>query len=607
MTEQQAIAVTDTDINADVIVLAGATTGRVFQVIGGENTAPKYLAILTKLLDATNPATGMPYAHNIRNVVLSADGFPMTTDGTMNMGQALYMANTIMINLVAHLEEAMDVVKKQDNELSLRGHIWYNMLMTAAHEMMHMVKYHDLMMAGKIDELLKNDHDEEAIENLARAAVIELAKTVDVEIPALDDWPWAEGRIIDFEKSFHGGQDGWKAQQSKLLGDGTAEGHTVWASLQVDQSCKTMFDYLLAVSEEDPKTWPTERQSLILNEVKVKPIMATTEEEQKAKAEEALAKLISEQQEKYMDGLADEIRTATGREADAKVDPSEISMLLLGRGTTVEAEMTAIEGRIKAETFGEPQVNLNADGSGQGFAPQGGMIMEPDDGFMGGAVDETYGMGFDPGQQFDGSGFSQPSMPSNDAALWNSAPMQTRAPKQPTLPAFMDPSQAGPIMQQIYSTLYQHMFNKCGWAQVQTPQGVTWRFTVPGAIMEPVDLSHIPNVGQFIVAMDTLNERGQYMKRVPLVNGTAVKGLLSKQAGLPEYILYTNHGDGVERIRLFIAQNPDKIKNGSLSQWAQAARAGNRYALLFDKETPIGQPGGMLGSFQNGQWIKANS
>ena len=131
-------------------------------------------------------------------------------------------------------------------------------------------------------------------------------------------------------------------------------------------------------------------------------------------------------------------------------------------------------------------------------------------------------------------------------------------------------------------------------------------FTVPGAIVEPVDLSDIPNISQIIVGMDTMNERGQVVRKQPLLNGTHVKGLLSQRDRLPEYILYTNHGDGVERVRLFIAQNPNKMKNGALSQWAQRARNGERIALLFDKEVPIGQPGGMIGSFQNGVWQKAN-
>jgi hypothetical protein len=73
------------------------------------------------------------------------------------------------------------------------------------------------------------------------------------------------------------------------------------------------------------------------------------------------------------------------------------------------------------------------------------------------------------------------------------------------------------------------------------------------------------------------------------------------------YNLYLNVGGQLHK-RTFIPQNPDKMKDGNLTSWAQQVRAGSRIAMLLaDNEGPKldikTEPHELLGQEKVNFWV----
>ncbi len=135
----------------------------------------------------------------------------------------------------------------------------------------------------------------------------------------------------------------------------------------------------------------------------------------------------------------------------------------------------------------------------------------------------------------------------------------------------------------ILMRTYIHIFSKCGFAGTS--------FTNPAGVLEPINLTDIPNADKIIIALDTVNSQGQVIKKAPFMTplpgetrpaGT-IKGILYKNGALPAYSLYINPGDGSCMEVKLIPMNPNKCKPNTqeLSAWALRAQAGHSIGLIM--------------------------
>lgn len=133
----------------------------------------------------------------------------------------------------------------------------------------------------------------------------------------------------------------------------------------------------------------------------------------------------------------------------------------------------------------------------------------------------------------------------------------------------------------VLRTLFWHVVNKCefnregGWNN-------------PTAILEPVNITHIPHATQLFTHMSTVDENGTAMSQIPCEG--IIKGKLSAKQQLPMYELYLNMNGQLHK-RTFIVQNPNKRNNeGNFSNWAQKARTGHIIMMLLEDKKPTDPP-----------------
>lgn len=127
----------------------------------------------------------------------------------------------------------------------------------------------------------------------------------------------------------------------------------------------------------------------------------------------------------------------------------------------------------------------------------------------------------------------------------------------------------------VHKLLFAHVMKNC-----EINNG---KFYNTKAVLEPVNISHIPFATEVFEKADIFNKDGLYEEKHPC-NGS-ITGLISKQ-GLPMYRLYINmHGQLHKRI--FIPQNPDKLNtNNELSAWAKEVRKGAKIMIVMKDNSP---------------------
>jgi len=607
--QQMAIA----PVNNDTIVtLDGINTGRRFQVVGADDTAAKFLALLTWLIDMPNPNTGVPMEHNIRNIVLNSTGLPINDKGQAVLGLAHYTSGSIIINQGAHIDCCYADLTKADHCTSFRAHVWTQMLQSVAHEIGHMAQMHEAVMKGDVKAIFK-DQDEDATEKLALVTLITMAKTIDMEMPDLDEWLFFGPRIAQLEQSFQGGKESWQAAQSMMLTDGA-----VYMDIgDSNETLDSVYDLMKGWSAEDPKTWPlqTDIDELVLCRDRVGDKVvpekaaipeATPEEiETQAKIE---AEKVQEAKDKktaaLLDKLTDECKTVMGLGKDDDCPAETFAAFLGGRNINID----------DLEDMANPPVEtvVVVDENGNGT-----MVVGQTDQALQAGEGEFEQQDYDEQSPFNESpeaGYDQPSQPAPGFAQTQQkvAQQYTASLPQPTHPAHgMDPARAKTTARKIYEAVMAHVFEKCGWQAMQVQQQAgtqpisIFSFTNPMGVTDPVPLSHIEGADVMVVGMDAYDSTNRFRKDQPVLKDQQervwVKGSIVSNKTVPCYTLSMNFGDGIARKRMIIPQNPNKIKpDGGLSSYAMAARQGHRYFYVIDKTLD----GGIIDSNKDGQWDK---
>jgi len=141
--------------------------------------------------------------------------------------------------------------------------------------------------------------------------------------------------------------------------------------------------------------------------------------------------------------------------------------------------------------------------------------------------------------------------------------------EDPNPPAVV-PNMASTI-ETVFRTLFWHIVSKGEF----TNEG---GYNNPGAVMEPVSITHIPGASQVFTHMDTLDNQGKYAKNQPTTLG--IKGMLTKE-NLPKYTLFLNIGGQLHR-RSLVAQNPNAVDGmGQLKTWAREAQMGAKIMYVL--------------------------
>ncbi len=143
------------------------------------------------------------------------------------------------------------------------------------------------------------------------------------------------------------------------------------------------------------------------------------------------------------------------------------------------------------------------------------------------------------------------------------------------------------MCEQVFLRCVNHIFAKCGWTPGGNPPFVP---ELRGAIMEPISMSGIPGIENFLIGMDIIDAAsGTYVINSPAAaHSGMVKGKVTQKQHLPSYTLYFNY-NGIEIKRFIAPQNQWKMnKTGNAySMPAQAAQAGAQIAWIMDGDDSV--------------------
>jgi len=122
-------------------------------------------------------------------------------------------AKLIGLNLQQHFNGAVDLIKEVDGYMSLRGHIWYNMILSIYHEL-----YHGLFIATDAEKEMTDMSEIEATCNdMADEALTALYREYDAEPPAMADEPFFGLRYMEFYiREIQNGEESWCVRQDAL-------------------------------------------------------------------------------------------------------------------------------------------------------------------------------------------------------------------------------------------------------------------------------------------------------------------------------------------------------------------------------------------------------
>lgn len=137
------------------------------------------------------------------------------------------------------------------------------------------------------------------------------------------------------------------------------------------------------------------------------------------------------------------------------------------------------------------------------------------------------------------------------------------------------------ITENVYLKMYHHIFTHCG-----PLQNSDVGFSNPKAVLT-IPLMLTEEEKRIFVSMNHNDVNMRWCPDVSTKNG--VLGKVMKNTQLPSYELTLNI-NGTLHKRLFIPQNPNKRKGGTLTNRAQEARAGNAIAYTKNSETDAWGP-----------------
>lgn len=539
--ETEATKVEPTEIVEYMVDIPTNETPLTYQgiaIYGSQLVSTKFLDIVKHALMTDN----FIKEDIIRSIVFSVNQ-PIDQHGNPMFACYKSTEKLIAFNLQAHFDGAVDLVKEVDGYMALRGHIWYNMILSLFHEL-----YHGLFLAtDKESEMSSKAEVEATCNDMADEALTALCREFDAEPPPMGDEPFFGLRYMEFYiREIKEGKDSWCLRQDALhdgmnihYDDGRKEYIKLFRSF-IRYTHGGDADHQDPVWDQDPK--PLE-------------IIA----DDSAPAADVVVPVIEA-------GLLQPAGVFHGTDTEEAVADYEDSLGLFDDAYTMEDWDTLPP---EAADF-NPQVVI---------PPSTGQIIET----LGQPVVPETPVASPPAQTFVQP---TPAVPAQHVVNTQPAGSYTQphrgAPGQ-VLPTNLDnhnftPEAFRTIVEKILFRLYAHLFNKCGYAGGM----VNPCFDANGkwGILERISVADIADVDKVLHAYDFLDPQRAQRTMVPITDGM-ISGFCTKKGMLPAYTVYFNaNGNCIKRVLL--PQNSWKEKAGALSAPALRAQAGAIIAWIMD-------------------------
>jgi hypothetical protein len=597
-------------------------------VYGAQLLSPKFADIVNEVL--TRGGWGV-------EVLLFSVNQPSNLYGLFSFSR-----KTAVINLGQHWDSAVKLVKNKEHYLSIRAHVWHNMLLSLFHELLHGQCFLDEEAALMMTE----DEREEMAETESRIELEELAINFDIEPPPMAEEPFFGTRYMQFFiDAISNGTDTWAVRQNEMHDE-----KYLYLDEGNDVLVESFRDYLRAafdVNSKD-KEWDeiiprtiTKFQVPLL----AAPITPATE----------TVIVVSET------GEATVTATATVEapyapledETVGDVEPDDLSLKV---GWEDEA-LRHLLGEDGVAHGMEPSMHVSyGAGAPMATAPLPASQVAPTitPAVVAGAFCSKCGQPTGAGAMFCTScgnpttatampatvlpaphpGVSHQTLPAMGYPVTHGQPWQqsynhgqnthvqnTRIEVLDTNlpPHALTGEQMSAIIREVYMRLYYFCFDKCGWQMPLPPavlQDTTGTLCADGfhrdvrqAVQGGFSVADIPGVNQLIYQYRSTHASTGQLSKIPadgMIRGwiaTGVDAGTTRPKNIPCFNLYLNVKTGEAIKRVFIPQNPYKIKNGRYTDTAMKAQNGDRLAYIFngDDRIPQNDPRKYVGDIKNGQ------
>lgn len=509
-------------------------------IVNSELLGNKLSALICEMVD-------LEPDHDVRSIVIRHDGYPAEGDD-MVFSMAYADTHSIAINLVKCWDRACEVAAAGDVSLSLLHVYWMNVLIAVGHEIDHIdVASHDRDGYEALRSTPEGYKDlEEAASIRAKHLLLQLALKFDVEMPAPADLGYAGVMWMALNTGDEKGEE-WVENARLMLETGVVYDNGTNEILSFRELIKMKYD------AEGKYEWEQPTTSVNMT--------ATVDGEEVVYQAEPVAQpeVAPAEKEVVIEQQPQQQSLFVGAVADGEYDDSPEEMPEDATEATLSGE------NVDTVFVGEPMVSETVV-EGAATAMAAGPALAP-------AV-------------------KLPAPVEAVQAQYAAHTAAANAPKEtPTTypPNNLSGETMSAVMENVWKTLYHHVFTKCGWQQ--DPQTGHFFFASPANVLEPVRIDHIIKyfgAENFIMEYDTEGAPGSPVAETT-ANGT-VRGHLSKAIGLPMYTLYLNIG-GRRVKRSLLPQNPQK-KNASnaYSNPAIEAQGGNCIAWISRGEAGFNAP-----------------
>lgn len=599
--------------------------------------------VSTKFLDIVKHLVMSDEFHKERIVESIVFSENMPTDAEGNAVFACYKPGLkrIGINLQHHFNGAVTLIKEVEGHMSIRGHVWYNMILSVLHEL-----YHGLFIATDAEGEMSDMFELESNCNeMADEALTALAQEYDIEPPSMGNEPFFGTRYMQFFiREIQKGEESWCKRQDALHDDCNI--HFDDSSNEYIQKFRTFIRYTHGADPEskDP-TWDIAAKPLnvIPDMVELEQTLAVQHAAQGLQpAEPAPAAVIAAPISGFH-GVDDEaiammaVEDEMGGESSAYVMEDYDTLPPEAAGTDMSAGPVAPQTTHVAETWDKgiadkgvsaegilSMVSCGVDVTGMKVScAKCGALTSIDHGLKDGqkglppcskcnqpmtevapaptncsACEVTV----TPGAVFCSNCGNRliaeatpivettPFVPYVEPVVVAqqpiTAPTTTHrgAPGQQLRTGLVDHNwsaeQFRHIVERILFRAYAHLFNKCGYNVMSKP---AFEETQKWGVLEPVfvgDACEDDVVSKVLLGHDTI-ENGINRINVPITDGY-IRGFCTKKGMLPCYTLYFN-ANGQEIKRILLPTNPWKEKSpGVYSKPAMRAQQGAIIAWMMD-------------------------
>ena len=551
---------------------------------------------------------------------------------------------TVVINLAEHWTSAAELVKNPDHYLSIRGHLWYNMLTTWLHEAAHAEAHlTDAELYSEMSTEAKEEMgDEEAINSLEKLGI-----HFDIEPPAMRDEPFFGTRYMQlFLDSIQNGTDGW-ADGWAVRQNGMHDEIYIYCDEMNDVLVKTFREYLrgsIDTKKSNPewdKIQPTALPAVPAVTLETIKATSTLGEMVAVNIPVTIAALpdMSNLDQATLDALDENIvePEITSWETDDRLYDMAFAHLSGDEGAVMPAQTPGLHIGPAAHELppwtvepqpAMPEVSIVAGSKVQCVRCQnmseaavpfcsncGNQLMAS--GTVGPTIHGTTGVPAYPNPVVTHPVPTQ-AQPWNTA--YNPATMapgarggRTNEVLRTGLPHNgLNEQQINSMLFEVWTRMYNFLFTKCGWqlpltqAMIADPNWPKDGFhpNLRHSVMSGIDVGDIPGIERLIIAVTEVDPTN--IPRKANWNGGKLRGWVSKHKHLPMFALYLNI-NGSEIKRLFVPQDPYKIKtdgdgSGQYTFNAVLAQQGNRFAYVMDGNDNLPFKEKFRRALKNGMW-----